>query len=223
MFALNSLQTAPNGAEIDLSNPGQGTYPLGFAAIATGVSPSARPRYGYNEQFPHRDYVMQWNFNIQRQLTTSTSVTLAYTGAKGVHNPFQTDELNTVFPTKTSAGWLFPVVPSTSDPTGVIPTGTPVACSASVTVNGQPVSLVPAGSCGSAIDTPTGIVPGQLINPHTADIQSTIFQAESWYEALQVKVDKRLSHGFQLGGHLLGVSRLTLPQAASRATTIRTT
>jgi hypothetical protein len=202
MFALNSLQTAPNGAEIDLTNPGQGTYPKGFAAIATGVSPSARPRYGYNEQFPHRDYVMQWNFNIQRQVTSNTSVTLAYTGAKGVHNPFQTDELNTVFPFKTSAGWLFPVVPSTHDPTGVIPDGTHVGCATSVTVNGQPVSLVPAGACGTGIDTPTGIVPGQLINPHTADIQSTIFQAESWYEALQLKVDKRLSRGLQVGGAL---------------------
>jgi hypothetical protein len=168
LFALNSLQTAPNGAEVDLSNPGQGTYPLGFAAIATGTSASASSRYGYNEQFPHRDYVMQWNFNIQRQVTQSTSVTLAYTGAKGVHNPFQTDELNTVFPFKTSAGWLFPN---------------------------------PVGS-GVVVSDPTGIVPGQLINAHAADIQSTIFPAESWYEALQVKVDKRISHGFQVGGSL---------------------
>jgi hypothetical protein len=141
---------------------------------------------------------MQWNLNIQRQLTTDTSVTLAYTGAKGVHNPFQTDELNTVFPTKTSAGWLFPVTPSNivdpnKDAMGnpIVPLGTPVACSSKL--------LLP-GACGSAIDNPTGIVPGLLINSHTADIQSTIFQAESWYEALQVKVDKHLSHGFELGG-----------------------
>jgi hypothetical protein len=196
MFALNSLQTAPNGAEVDLSGPPQGSYPLGFAGQVTPGSTTASSRYGYNEQFPHRDYVMQWNLNIQRQVTTSTSVTLAYTGAKGVHNPFQTDELNTVFPTKTSAGWLFPVVPSVPDTSGSnnpIPTGTPVVCSS---------PLAPAGSCGSAIVNPTGIVPGQRINTHAADIQSTIFQAESWYEALQVKVDERLSHGFQLGGAL---------------------
>jgi carboxypeptidase family protein len=193
MFALNSLQTAPNGAEVDLNNPGQGTYPQGFAAIALGTSASASSRYGYNEQFPKRSYVMQWNLNIQRQVTSSTSVTLAYAGAKGVHNPFQTDELNTVFPYKTSAGWLFPVVLSTPDPSGLIPTGTPVVCSS---------PLAPAGSCGSTLQNPTGIVPGQLINSHTAIIQSTIFQAQSWYEALQVKVDKRLSHGLQVGGAL---------------------
>jgi hypothetical protein len=199
MFALNSLQTAPNGAEVDLNNPGQGTYPLGFAALATGVSPSAKPRYGYNEHNPHRDYVMQWNFNIQRQVTSSTSVTLAYTGAKGVHNPFQTDELNTVFPYKTSAGWLFPN-PIGSGCLGINPTMQnpnatqgPPDCSTTDAALGLPASFAA---------NPTAIVPGLLINAYTADIQSTIFQAESWYEALQVKVDKRLSHGLQVGGAL---------------------
>jgi hypothetical protein len=202
MFALNSLQVAPNGAEVDLSNPGQGTYPVGFAPIALGTSATASSRYGFNEQFPKRNYIMQWNLNVQRQVSPSTSVTLAYAGSRGIHNPFQTDELNTVFPFRSSAGWLFPVVPSTADPTHVIPTGTPVACSASVTdpVTGKPVSLVPPGSCGTAVANPTGIVPGQLINPNVALIQSTIFQAQSWYEALQARVDKRLSHNLQVGG-----------------------
>ena len=100
---------------------------------------------GWQEQFPKRNYIMQWNLNVQRQVSPSTSVTLAYTGSRGIDNPFQTDELNTVFPFRTSAGWLFPVVPSTADPTKVIPTGTPVVCSESVTdpTTGQPVSLVP--------------------------------------------------------------------------------
>jgi hypothetical protein len=196
MFALNSLQTAPNGAEVDLNNPGQGTYPLGFSTIALGTSASSNLRYGYNEHNPHRDYVMQWNLNIQRQLTSDTSITLAYTGAKGVHNPFQTDELNTVYPFKTSAGWLFPTVGSVTtnqlppNPPPTPPAGTPVVCSS---------LFAPPGACGSAIDTPTGIIPGNRINTHAADIQSTIFQAQSWYEALQVKFDKHLSHGLELG------------------------
>jgi hypothetical protein len=185
LFALNSLQTAPNGAEVDLSSPPQGSYPLGFAAVAQGQSAGASSRYGYNEHNPHRDYVMQWNFNIQRQVTTDTSITLAYTGAKGVHNPFQTDELNTVFPTKTSAGWLFP------NPIGSGCLPAPPDCSQTDAALG-----LPAGFNAN----PTGIIAGRLINPYTADIQSTIFQAESWYEALQVKVDKRMSHGLQIGG-----------------------
>jgi hypothetical protein len=44
---------------------------------------------------------------------------------------------------------------------------------------------------------PTGIVPGQLINPNVAGIQSTIWQSKSWYDALQVGLEKRMSHGLQ--------------------------
>jgi hypothetical protein len=201
MFALNSLQTAPNGAEIDLvgcavGKPcGQGTYPFGFPPLALGgqgSSNSGSLRWGYNEQFPKRNYVLQWNVNLQRQVTQSMSVTLAYSGSRGIHNPWQTDDLNTVFPFSTSAGWLFPTTPSAPDPTGAVPTGTPVVCSSPV---------VPKGACGTDIANPTGIVPGLLINPNGgAQIQSTIFQAESWYNAMQVRVDKRMSHGLQIGG-----------------------
>jgi hypothetical protein len=191
MFALNSLQTVPNGNEIDLTNPGQGTYAAGFAAIAASNSPTVSQginhNYGYNEQFPHRDYVMQWNLNIQRQVTPNTSVTLAYIGAKGVHNPFQTDELNTVYPFHTSAGWLFP------NPVGSGCLPGPPDCSQTIAALGLPASFA---------TNPSGIVPGLLINPRTSKIQSVVFQAQSWYEALQVKVDKRLSHGFSVGGAL---------------------
>ena len=195
MFALNSLQTAPNGAEIDLvgcavGKPcGQGTYPFGFPPLALGgqgSSNSGSLRWGYNEQFPKRNYVLQWNVNLQRQVTQSMSVTLAYSGSRGIHNPWQTDDLNTVFPYQTSAGWLFP------NPIGSGCLPGPPDCSATDAALGLPASFN---------NNPTGIVPGLLINPHGgAQIQSTIFQAESWYNAMQVRVDKRMSHGFQMGG-----------------------
>ena len=55
---------------------------------------------------------------------------------------------------------------------------------------------VAADNCFS---TNIGIVPGLLINSHRAQFQSTIFNAQSWYNALQVKVDKRTSHGLEAG------------------------
>jgi hypothetical protein len=194
MFALNSLQVAPNGAEVDLNSSAsspipQGSYPLGYAPLALGTSPTASSRYGFNEQFPKRNYIMQWNLNVQRQVSPSTSVTLAYTGARGIHNPFQTDELNTVYPFNTPAGWLFPN-PVGSGCLTAAATGSPV-CGLTDVALGLPATFS---------SNPTGIVPGLLINPQTALIQSTIFQAQSWYEALQAKVDKRLSHSLQVGG-----------------------
>jgi carboxypeptidase family protein/TonB-dependent receptor-like protein len=201
MFGLNALQASPAGAEVDLtSGVPQGAFDKGYAAIAASTSPSAGGRFQYTDSNPRRNYVMQWNANVQRQITTSTSVTLAYAGSRGIHNPFQTDTLNTVFPTKTSAGWLFPVVPSIKDPTGVIPTGTLVACSASVNVNGNPTPLIPPNACGlNPATPPTGIVPGNIINPYIGGlILSTIFQSQSWYNSFQANVTKKFSHSFQV-------------------------
>jgi hypothetical protein len=199
MFGLNALQGSPAGAEVDLtaSQIPQGAFDKGYAAIALGTSASAGGRFQYVDPNPRRNYVMQWNANVQRQITTSTSVTLAYAGSRGIHNPFQTDTLNTVFPFNTSAGWLFPVVPSVipsqTPPPGTFipPVGTPVACSS---------LFAPPGSCGTGVTTqPTGIVPGNIINPFIPNlILSVAFQSQSWYNSFQANFLKRFSHTFQM-------------------------
>jgi outer membrane receptor protein involved in Fe transport len=62
----------------------------------------------YVEPDPHRNYVMQWNFNIQHQITPSLTALVGYVGSHGVHMPVRIDSINQVIPTKTSAGYLFP-------------------------------------------------------------------------------------------------------------------
>ena len=136
MFGLNALQASPAGAEVDLgpvqfptTASAQGLFAKndGYTAIALATSPSAGGRFQYTDGNPRRNYVMQWNANVQRQITQSTSVTLAYAGSRGIHNPFQTDTLNTCFPTKSSAGWLFPnpigscAIVTNPAPTGIVP------------------------------------------------------------------------------------------------------
>jgi hypothetical protein len=144
MFGLNALQASPSGAELDLNNPAttcpvpnltstmtcpltQGAFSQGLAAdvTASGITPAGSGRWQYTDANPKRNYVMQWNLNLQRQITATSSLTIAYAGSRGLHNPFQTDTLNTCFPTDTSAGWLFPVggcpLITNPAPTGIVP------------------------------------------------------------------------------------------------------
>ena len=85
----------------------QGSFPDG--ALPFIQSAGAAPlEYGFVEHHPHRNYVMQWNLNVQRQLTPSLTAMLGYVGSHGVHQAFRADDANIVLPTLTSAGYLWP-------------------------------------------------------------------------------------------------------------------
>src|SRR5207237_2229465 len=61
-----------------------GSFPTGaFLSLAPN---EITARLDYIEPNPPRNYVMQWNLNIQRQLTPSTTAMIAYVGSRGVHN-----------------------------------------------------------------------------------------------------------------------------------------
>ncbi|HEX4166294.1 MAG TPA: TonB-dependent receptor [Bryobacteraceae bacterium] len=60
------------------------------------------------DQNPKRNYVMQWNFNIQRELTKNLTASIGYVGTQGVHQPFRVDDANVVQPTLTLAGYVWP-------------------------------------------------------------------------------------------------------------------
>ena len=69
--------------------------------------PVNRLRSTYLEPNPKRNYVMQWNLNVQQQLAPSLTGMLAYVGSRGVHQPFRVDDANMAIPTLTSAGYLW--------------------------------------------------------------------------------------------------------------------
>jgi hypothetical protein len=75
-----------------------------------------RLRTTYTDPNPKRNYVMQWNLNVQQQLTPSLAAMVAYVGSRGVHQPFRVDDANLTIPTKTSAGYLWPFVSDPNDP-----------------------------------------------------------------------------------------------------------
>jgi hypothetical protein len=61
------------------------------------------------EQNPKRNYVMQWNLDIQRQLTSDLTATVGYVGSRGVHQPQRVDDANIVQPISTPAGYVWPL------------------------------------------------------------------------------------------------------------------
>ena len=105
----------------------------------------------YVEFHPKRNYVMQWNLGIARELTSTLSLTVGYVGSRGVHLPYRVDNIDMVLPTLTPTGYVFP------------PTAT-----------------------------------SSTLNPNFGRINSTLWQANSFYHALQADMTKRVSRGVEL-------------------------
>ena len=134
----------------------QGTFPDGAlpSILAKGVNSGLE--YGFVEHDPHRNYVMQWNLNVQHQIAPSLTAVVGYVGSHGVHQAFRADDANVVLPTPTSAGYLWPN---------------------------------PVGS-GNLINTNSNVGAVRLLN----------WPGSSSYNALQVGVMKKMSHGLQIQG-----------------------
>jgi len=123
----------------------------------------------FYEFHPKRNYVMQWNLGIARELSSTLSLTVGYVGSRGVHLPYRVDNIDMVLPTLTPTGYVFP------------PTAT-----------------------------------SSTLNPNFGRINSTLWQASSFYHALQADVAKRVSHGVELhGAYTWGKSIDTLSATAA--------
>jgi hypothetical protein len=123
-FILMTTQSAPFFSYTSINGPGAGTFYNGLTSF-----PNNTLRSTY-VQHAKRDYVIQWNLNIQQQLTPSLAAMVAYVGSRGVHQPFKVDEADLVIPAKTPFGYLWPQV----DINGNLTSG-PNAGSAPATIN----------------------------------------------------------------------------------------
>jgi outer membrane receptor protein involved in Fe transport len=104
LFELNTLQSAPFYAQGSASKLPVGSFPTGAVSLLSANN----LRYGYIEHNPHRDYVMQWNFNIQREIVKDLTLLVGYVGSRGVHQPFHVEDMNFVLPQRTAAGYIWP-------------------------------------------------------------------------------------------------------------------
>jgi hypothetical protein len=130
-----------------------GNFPSGVTPAALGPTSL---EYEHVEHQPPRNYVMQWNFNVQRELAPNLTIVVGYAGSHGVHQALRVDDANIVFSSAlTSAGYLWPN---------------------------------PIGS-------------GTQINPvDTGAIRSLFWAGDTFYDALEVGVVKKMSHGLQVQG-----------------------
>src|SRR6266481_2430936 len=124
------------------------------AAFAVVAASSDTFRQAYFDPHPRRNYVMQWNLMIQRELAKNFSAMVGYVGSRGVHQPFRVEDVDIVLPTLTSQSYLWPA---------------------------------PVGS-------------GTRLNPNAGRITAGFWDGDSYYDALQIQIKKKIGSASQLAG-----------------------
>ncbi|PYU00560.1 MAG: hypothetical protein DMG38_07385 [Acidobacteria bacterium] len=106
VFQMNELFSAPFFQSASSRNLPAGSFPnLAYASLTASASTL---RQAYFEPNPGRNYVMQWNLTMQRQLATDLSLRAGYVGSRATHQPFRTEDADIVLPTLTPQGYLWP-------------------------------------------------------------------------------------------------------------------
>jgi hypothetical protein len=107
LFELETEFTYPYFAQGTINTLPPGTFETGAYNLIAGNSNTLRG--GYVQQHPPRNYVMNWNLNIQRELTAGLTGMIAYVGSHGVHNASPSDDMDSTVPALTSSGLYYPV------------------------------------------------------------------------------------------------------------------
>ena len=167
-FILLTTQAAPffEYTALKVGDPVPSACPPGttltFPLVASCLISPNKLRSTYVESHPNRNYVSQWNLNVQYQLMPNLAAMIAYVGSRGVHQPFRVDEANLKLPAKTSAGYVWPFDPDPS-----------------------------SSNYGGPLDP---------LNTNFGSIRGMFYQGRSYYNALELQLAKRMSHGFQVQG-----------------------
>jgi len=82
LFDSRLTQSAPYFISGTIVNPPASSFPNNIASLLSASTASAATHVQYNAP---PSYKVQWNFNIQRQLTQSMALTVGYVGSSGVH------------------------------------------------------------------------------------------------------------------------------------------
>jgi hypothetical protein len=157
LIQFNELFSAPFFEAGSATSLPAGSFPGG--AFAFVDSPNTF-RQAYFDPNPRRNYVMQWNLTIQRELAKDLSAMAGYVGSRGVHQPFRVEDVDIVLPTLTSQGYLWPL---------------------------------PVGS-------------GTRLNLNAGRITAGLWTGDSYYDALEVQIKKKIARGSLQGSYTWGKS-----------------
>ena len=184
-FILMTTQAAPFFSYTAANSPGNLCNPACTTPFYNFQGqdiqfPANSLRSTYVDSSQQRNYIMQWNLNVQQQLTPTLAAMVAYVGSRGIHQPFKVDEANLTLPTKTPYGYLWPQV----DVFGNVFSITP-QCNG-LDPNGPP-------------DDPS-CAPPPVVNGNFGSVRGIFYNGHSYYNALEMQLAKRMSHGLQAQG-----------------------
>jgi hypothetical protein len=157
LIQFNELFSAPFFQAGSATNLPSGSFPENAFAFISGSSNS---RQAYFDPHPRRNYVMQWNLTIQRELAKDLSAMVGYVSSRGVHQPFRVEDVDIVPPTLTSQGYIWPS---------------------------------PAGT-------------GARLNLNAGRITAGFWIGDSYYDALEVQIKKKIARGSLEGSYTWGKS-----------------
>jgi hypothetical protein len=106
LIQFNELFSAPFSEQGNATSLPPGSFPrAGYSYLA--ASPNTF-RQAYFDPHPGRNYVMQYNLSVERQLATDLSAIIAFVGSRGVHQPFRVEDADIVMPTLVPQGYRWP-------------------------------------------------------------------------------------------------------------------
>lgn len=119
---------------------------------------------------PKRNYVMQWNLNVQRQIAPDTTLMIGYVGARGKHMRFQADDVNMVYP---------------------------LGFSLTTPLSGPLIWPGPTtGNCPNG----SNVFPCPVVNQFMGRTQMALWDGNYYYNGLQTQIRKKMGHGIQVEG-----------------------
>ena len=173
--------------------------PSNVPVVAVPGTPGAAPPswIDRNAGYPSKSY--QWSFGVQREIVRNLVVDVAYVGNRGVWLP--------------SSGAL---AYNSNTPQSLLADGIDITTAAGRAILSAPIGSVTAGAFQNKLPYPnfplTATV-AQSLRPYpqftTAPTALWAPLGDNWYESLQLKVIKRLSHGLDVSYNFTWSKTLT--------------